>query len=91
MKGIGIVKKLSKTLPWHSLVTIYESFVRSHMGYVDVIYHQPISESILQKIETIEYNATLAIAGLKKGTPQRKLCIELGVKVRKFRRSFWEL
>ena len=27
MNGIGIIEKLSKTLPCHSLITIYKSFV----------------------------------------------------------------
>ena len=36
------------------------------MGYGDVIYDQPTSESIIQKSETIEYNATLVITGVKK-------------------------
>ena len=62
------------------------------MGYGDVIYDQPTSESIIQKSETIEYNATLVITGVKKKRKsQSKSCIELGVKFRKFRRSFWEL
>ena len=36
------------------------------MGYGDVIYDQLTSESIIQKSETIEYNATLVITGVKK-------------------------
>ena len=31
MKGIGVIQKLSKTLPRHSLITIYKSFVRPHL------------------------------------------------------------
>ena len=37
MKGIGIIKKLSKTLPQHSLTTIYMPFVRPHLDYGDTI------------------------------------------------------
>ena len=37
MKGIGIIKKLNKTLLWHSLVTIYTAFVRPHLDYGDII------------------------------------------------------
>ena len=37
MKGIGIIKKLSKTLPRHSLITIYMPFVRPHLDYGDTI------------------------------------------------------
>ena len=27
IKGIGVIKRLSRMLPWHSLLTIYKSFV----------------------------------------------------------------
>ena len=59
-KGIGIIKKLSKTLPWHSLITIYKSFVRPHLNYGDIIYDQPNNDSLNQKIERIQYNAVFA-------------------------------
>ena len=36
LKGIGIIKKLSKSLPKHSLVTTYKSFVRPHLDYGDI-------------------------------------------------------
>ena len=41
LKGIGIIKKLSRNLPQHSLVTIYKSFVRPHLDYGDIVYDQP--------------------------------------------------
>ena len=28
MRGIGVIQKLNKTIPRHSLITIYKSFVR---------------------------------------------------------------
>ena len=40
-KGIGIIRKLNKALPQHSLITIYKSFVRPHLDYGDIIYDQP--------------------------------------------------
>ena len=51
MKGIGVIKRLSKMLPWHSLLTIYG----------DILYDQPNNKSFCQKIETVQYNAALAI------------------------------
>ena len=33
LKGIHIIKKLSKSLLQQSLVTIYKSFVRPHLDY----------------------------------------------------------
>ena len=32
-KGIGVIKKLSNTFPRDALLTIYKSFVRSHLYY----------------------------------------------------------
>ena len=60
MKGIGVIKRLSKMLPQHSLLTIYKSFVRPHLDYGDIFYDQP-NKSFCQKIETVQYN-TQALA-----------------------------
>ena len=38
MKGIGVVKKFSNMLPQHSLITIYNVFVRPHLDYGDILY-----------------------------------------------------
>ena len=57
LKGIGIIKKLSKSLPRYPLVTIYTSFVRSHLDYGDIIYDQPNNKSFTEKTERIQYNA----------------------------------
>ena len=40
MKGVGVIKILSKMLPQHSLLTIYKSFVRPHLDYGDILYDQ---------------------------------------------------
>ena len=63
IKGIGIVRKVNKAVPQNSLITIYKSIVRSHLGYDDIIYYEPNKENLNQKIEGIQYNATLAITG----------------------------
>ena len=44
--------------------------MRPHPGYSDIIYDQPNKENLNQKIERIQYNATLAITGAIKGTYQ---------------------
>ena len=80
MKGIGIIRKLNKSLPQHSLITIYKSFVRPHLGYGDTLYDQPSKESLNQKIEGIHYTAALVIIGAIKGTYQSRLYSELGLK-----------
>ena len=54
MKGIGVIKRLSKTLPRHSLLTICKSFVRPHLDYGDILYDQPNNKRFCQKIETVQ-------------------------------------
>ena len=70
MKGISVIKRSSKALPRKSLLTIYKSFVRPHLDYRDTFYDQPNNKSFCQKIETVQYNAALAITGAIKGTSQ---------------------
>ena len=43
-KGIGIIRKVAHLLPRKSLITIYKSFVRPHIDYVEIIYDQPNNE-----------------------------------------------
>ena len=45
MKGIGFIKKSSNVLPRKYLITIYNSFVRPHLDYGDLIYDQSHNES----------------------------------------------
>ena len=68
MKGTDIIKKLSKTLFQHALITIHKSFLKTHLDYSDLIYDQAI-----KKIETIQYNVALAITGAITGTSLSKL------------------
>ena len=62
-KGIGVIKKLSNTLPRDALPTIYKSFVRPHLDFGDIIYDQPQNESICNKLESVQYNVALATTG----------------------------
>ena len=86
MKGIGIIKKLNNMLHRYSLITIYKAFVRPHLDYGDLLYDQPNNQSLCQKIESIQYNAALAIPGAIRGTFQMKLYNELGFESLKCRR-----
>ena len=90
-KGIGVIKKLSNILPKDALFTIYKSFVRQHLDYGDIIYDQPQNESFCNKLESIQYNAALAITGAIQGTSKVKLYKELGLEFLKSRRWFRRL
>ena len=62
-KGIGIIRKLNNILLRSNLLTIYRFFIRPHLEYGDVIYDQPENESFSSKIESVQYNSSLAIKG----------------------------
>ena len=60
-KTIGMLRKLQKIKPRPPLITIYKSFTRSHLDYGDIICDQVYNVSFHQKLESIQYNPTLAI------------------------------
>ena len=78
-KGIGIIHRLRKYLPRNSLLTIYVAFVRPHLNYGDIVYDYPGNSSFTKKLESIQYNACLAITGCFRGTSRDKLYSELGL------------
>ena len=61
------------------------------MDYGDIIYDQPNNESFCNKLETVQYNAALAITGSIQGTSKVKLYKELGLESLKSRRWFRRL
>ena len=77
-KSIGLLRKLQMILPRRSLVTIYKSFIRPHLDYGDIIFDQAFNKSFHDNLESIQYNASLAITGARRGTSKEKLYQELG-------------
>ena len=71
-KIIGLLRKLQAFLPRQSLVTVYKAFIRPHLEYGDIIYDQTYNKSFYQKMESIQYNAALAITGAIRGTSKEK-------------------
>ena len=53
-KGVGIIRKLPWVLSKESLITIYKSFVRSLIGYGDIIYDQPNNDFSFNIIERFQ-------------------------------------
>ena len=76
-KTIGLLRKLQKILPKPPLITIYKSFIKSHLDYGDIIYDQAYNVSFHQKLESILYSPALSIAGAIRGTSREKLYHEL--------------
>ena len=79
-KGIALLRKLQSINLRDTLLTICKSFIRPHLDYGDIIYHQPNNGRFCQKIESIQYQAGAATAGAIYGTSQTKLYYELGFK-----------
>ena len=61
------------------LLTIYKSFIRPPLNYGDIIYDQAYNVSFHQKLDSIQYNAALAITGAIRGTFKEKLYDQLGL------------
>ena len=90
-KGISVIKKLKYTLPRKSLIVIYKSFIRPLIDYGDIIYDQPQNEAFCEKLETLQYQAALAITGAIQGTSRDKIYHELGLESLKSRRWYKRL
>ena len=78
-KGIGLIKRLYNFLPRLTLINIYKCFIRPHLDYGDIIYDNPNNDTFCQKLEYVQYNASLAITGAIRGTSREKLYQELGL------------
>ena len=78
-KDVGLLRKLQTILPCNSLLTIYKSFIRPLLDYADVIYDQSSNALFSKKIESVQYNATLAIMGAIKGSSRETLYQGLGL------------
>ena len=90
-KTIGLLRKLQNTLPRPSLLTIYKSFIRPHLDYGNVMYDQAYNVSFQQKVESIQYNAAVAITGAIRRPSKEKLFEELGLQSLQHRRWYRNL
>ena len=90
-KIIGLIRKLQPIIPRAAVLTIYKSFLKPHLDYGDVVYDRAFNESFQNKLESVQYNAALAIAGAIRGSSREKLYQELGLESLKSRRRYQEL
>ena len=77
-KTLYLLRKLQNLLPRAALITLYKSFTRPYLDYGDIIYEQAFNSSFHEKLEPIQYNASLAITGAIRGTSREKLYNKLG-------------
>ena len=66
-------------LPRPFLAQIYKSFIRPHLDYGDVIHDKAFIRSFQKKLESIQWDAALAITGTIRGTSREKIYSELGL------------
>ena len=85
---MDLLRRCQPILPRSSLLTIYKTFIRSQLDFADVIYDQAYNSSFHEKLESLQYNACLAITGAIRGTSSEKLYQELGLESLKSRRWF---
>ena len=62
-----------------------------HLDYGDIIYDRAYNELFHQKLESIQYNAALAITGALWGTSRAKLYQDLGLESLQKRRWYRKL
>ena len=96
-----VSRKISKTMGLYvnckifyqalHLSPIYKAFIRPHLDYGDILYDQAYNMSFHQKLESIQYNACLAITGAIRGTSKEKLYQEIGLESLQLRRWYRKL
>ena len=76
-KGLAILKHLSKYVSQTILDLCYKLYIRPHLDYGDVIYHNQRVD-LMTLLETVQYKAALIVSGCWQGTSRVKLYDELG-------------
>ena len=86
--GIGLMKQLKQWVSHQVLENIYKLYVRPHLDYCDIIYHQASgdpsifnhenSHRLMKNVESIQYEAARVVSGAWKGTNRAKLYENLG-------------
>ena len=70
---MSLLRKFQPVLPRSFLLTIYKTFIRSQLDYVDVLYDQAYNSYFHEKLESIQCNACFAIAEAIRRTSSKKL------------------
>ena len=86
-KTIELLRKLHYKL----LLSLYNFSIRPYRDHGDIIYDQAYNLSFHQKLESIQCNAVLALAGVLRGSSREKLYQELGLESLQLRRWYRKL
>ena len=85
--GLALMKYLSAFVSRQVLDTTYKLYVRPHLDYGDVIYHDQLQD-MMRSLESVQYKAALIVAGCWQGTNRLRLYNELGWESLEDRRIF---
>ena len=77
MKGVSLLKFSSKYVNRNAFDTSYKMYVRLHLDYGDVIFHNQRMD-LMDLIERVQYKAALIVSGCWQGTSRERLYEELG-------------
>ena len=91
-KTISLLRKFQQILSRQSLITIYKSFIWSHLDYGDNVYGRAFNKSFDKNLKSIQYNKDITINGAIRGTSSEILFQELGLeslKSRRWLRKLW--
>ena len=86
-KGLALMKFLSTHVTPCVLDKTYKIYVRPHLDYGDVIYHDQLLD-MMNSLESVQYQAGLIITSCWQGTNRHKLYQELGWETLSQRRTF---
>ena len=89
-RTISLLRKLQNNLARVPL-TNYKSFMRPHLDHGDILCDQTFNNSFHERLESIQYNAALAITGAIRGSSREKLYQELGFESLQQRRWYYQL
>ena len=76
-KGLSLLKFLSSFVDRNVLSISYKMYIRPHLDYGDILYHNQRAD-LMDLIERIQYKAALIVTGCWQGTSRIKLYEELG-------------
>ena len=75
-RGIGIIRFMARYVHRDVLDQMYKPYVRPHLDYGDVIYHNQ-NLHLMSKLESTQYDAALAASGAWRGTSTDKILEDL--------------
>ena len=82
---MGYIRKLQPIILMTALLTINKSFLTPYFDYGSVIYDRTLNKSFQNKLESVQYNAVLAITGAIRGSSREKLYQQPGLELLKSR------